>query len=281
MNKPLILLCIAVSAILFSCQKEVSNENSNGGASKGNLLVKSTYKAGTDSSFSLYAYDGSRRLKSLSSSGTSNGTFFANQTNLVRSGTGIIQKINIKNDQFAQLGVDSLVYTVNYDAGTSRYKSKVFAIDLIVTIIKDSVAYEYDAAGKIAKVREFMDDGTTGGYEEVYKTEYTYSGNNITAANTYTFDVATNSYTLEVTETYEYDAKTNALQLGNEGIVIGNIGLYTANNVTKQTVVYPADPSSNQSMAATYTYNSNNRPLTASFVIQPGGSTATSTFFYQ
>jgi len=283
MKNKFILLILSSCTLLFSCQKEVSNENGGGGNSgnNGTLLVKSVFKSGSDSSQTLYAYDGSKRLASVSNSGVDAGTPYTNQINLTRNSGGVIQKMSVKSDQFAQYGIDSLLYNVAYDAGTSRYKYKVFALNIGFALLKDSVAYEYDAAGKIVKEREFIDDGTAGGYEEIAKTEYTYSGNNIGTAKYFTYDVPTNTYTLDETDTFEYDAKTNALQLGNEAIVIGDVTFYGPNNVSKQTIDVPADPTSNQTRTTTYTYNSNNRPITATFVTTPGGGSATASFTYQ
>ncbi|MEO6071538.1 MAG: hypothetical protein ABIN57_09950 [Chitinophagaceae bacterium] len=281
MKKDTLLLFLFALIILQSCQKEVSKEN--GGASaapSGTLLVRSVYKSGTDSSLTTYAYDGARRLTTLNNSGTTSGAPYNTQIKIVRNTSGIIQKMNIKSDQFAQLGIDSLVYVVNYDLTTGRYKSKVFTVDFLVVVLKDSTSYDYDASGKVIRDREFTDDGTAGGYEEVGKTEYTYAGNNIATVKIFSYDVPSNTYTLNETDTYEYDAKTNALQLGNEAFLLGDVSFYGANNVSKLTINVPADPASNQVHTTTYTYNSNNRPLIATVLMQPGGTTTTS-FTYQ
>jgi hypothetical protein len=290
MKKPLLLLTIATSVLLFSCKKEESIDNSSGGGggggNNGNLLVRTVQKTGSDSSVSTYAYDGSRRLTTFNNSGVESGSPYNSQINLVRNSAGIIQKINVKSNEFAQAGLDSISAKVNYDAATSRYKSMVLSIDFLgLGSLKDSVAFEYDGAGKLVTERNFIDDGTTGGYEQTVKTEYVYNGSNLTTINGYDYDPATNTHTLTTTVNYEFDAKTNPLQLGNETFLLafftGDVSTYSANNITKYTINDVTDPSANQNVTTTYTYNSNNRPLTASLVVQPGGGTATNTYTYQ
>jgi hypothetical protein len=299
MKHTLILLCAAISISLFSCQKEISIDNTSGGGGGGTggggnsstLLVRSVYKQGSDSTVSAYTYDGAKRLASATYTGASSGAGFDLNTKLVRNSSGIIQKIILKSSDLVQFGLDSIVSNVVYDAGGSRYKGQVINLTVPgVFILKDSVIYEYDAAGKISRETDFFDDGSTSGYELYSKTEYTYTGNNLATMKFYSYDLPTKAYILENTIAYEYDAKTNPLQIGNEALLLNfiriyitdvDVSTYSANNITKQTVTNPTDPTSNGATTITYTYNSTNRPITSTFVTTPGGGTASGTFFYQ
>ncbi len=281
----LIPLFTLSTLLLFSCQKEVdfanSNNNGNGGnggngGNSGTLLTKLVSVSGTDSSSLIFGYNSSKKLITLDILAVSGGTNSLTQERAERNSQGIIQKLILKDDQYQQVGLDSVETIIGYSSG--KYTYKLTSIDLGVLVYKDSVALISDGSGKIITERTFDDIGA-GSYDETSKTEYTYSGNNIATIKYYSYDSGTSSYTLEETFTYdEYDNKISPMSISNEAFVFDSPELYSANNPTKSSV---SASGISENYSTTYTYNSANRPLTASSTIQPGNMTATGTYYYQ
>jgi hypothetical protein len=65
------------------------------------------------------------------------GTTSLTRERVERNSQGIIQKLIIKDNQYQQLGLDSIVTVMEYSSG--RYISKVTTIDLGIVVFKDSV----------------------------------------------------------------------------------------------------------------------------------------------
>ena len=126
---------------------------------------------------------------------------------------------------------------------------------------------------------DYFDDGSGLGYEPLTKIEFTYNGNNLASQKIYSYESTTSSYTLEDTYTFEYDAKINPMKFSEEAMILGMSQFYSANNITKTTLVSVANPPDNFVANITYTYNSVNRPVTGTEV--NGGTTSVTTFTYQ
>ena len=270
------LLLIPVTLILFSCQKEVDFANSNGDNSgtSNALLQKLVSRSGTDSSILEFGYNSSGKLMTLNTTDVTSGTTSLTRERVERNSQGIIQKLVIKDDVYQQAGLDSVVTTMEYTGG--RYVSKITVIDLGVVVFRDSVALYYDAGGKVM-TEKIYDDLGTGSYEENAKIDYTYTGNNIATIKQYSYDGS--AYSLVATYSYdEYDNKSSPLNIGFDAFVFDAPAMFSANNPTKSST---ADSGSSQSFTTTYTYNAANKPLSATSTIQPGGSTATATYYYQ
>jgi len=276
MRKNVLLLLIFVTAVLFSCQKEVDFANTNGGngGTTDALLQKMVSRSGSDSSTLEFGYNSSKKLMTLNTTDVTSGTTSLTRERVERNSQGIIQRLIIKDDQYQQLGLDSVVTVMEYSSG--KYISKVTTIDLGVVVFRDSVALIYNAEGKVITDRIY-DDLATGNYEENSKIDYTYSGNNIAAIKYYSYDGST--YSLVVTDSYdEYDNKVSPMNIGLDAFVFDSPAMYSFNNPTKSSI---SDQSSSQTFITSYTYNPVNKPLTATSTIQPGNSTATATYYYQ
>jgi hypothetical protein len=268
------LLLILVTSILFSCQKEVDFANTNGGnvGTTDVVLQKLVSRSGSDSSTLEFGYT-SGKLMTLNTTDVTSGTTSVTRERVERNSQGIIQRLIIKDDQYQQIGLDSVVTVMEYSSG--RYISKVTTIDLGIVVFRDSVALIYDAGGKVVTERIY-DDLATGNYEENSKIDYTYSGNNMATIKQYSYDGST--YSLVVTYSYdEYDNKVSPMNISFEAFVFDSPAMYSFNNPTKSSI---SDPGSLETFTTTYTYNSANKPLTATSVIQPGNSTATATYYY-
>ena len=281
MKKSLITLSIILSIILFSCQKEsgfsLAPGSGSGSSTGSGLLSRLVSKAGSDSSVLAFGYNSSKKLITFNITNYSGGSVSAIQEKAVRDAQGIIQKVILKSDLYQQAGFDSVVTKVHYSS--ARYTSKVTSFDFSVIILKDSVALAYDGTGKVITERSFADDGSNA-YEEYQKVEYTYSGNNIATIKTYSYDSGTSSYTLEQTYSYDqFDAKISPLYFGNDAFFFDSPFFVSTNNPLKSTLTATGSPA--QVYTTTYTYNSSNKPLTATSTIQPGNATTTATYYYQ
>jgi hypothetical protein len=258
---------------LFSCKKEEDFGNNSGGTNP-TRLVKMVTKLGSDSSVYNFSYNSSGKITGVILSGAESGQPIDLRISYVRNASGIIQKQVLKSNEFAAVGIDSIVTIVNYDAGNNRYKNAVSAFSVFGFPIRDSIVFQYDASGKMIAEIDYTDGG--GGYDPSTKTEYSYSGNNVLSEKFYSYTGA--AFDLDETDTYEYDAKTNPLQFASDAVVLNLVPFYSANNITKTTVV-ASNPADNYITTETYTYNSSNRPATSTSVT--GSETATTTYYYQ
>jgi len=267
------------SFLLFSCQKEVdfaNNGNGGNGGNSGTVLTKIVSKSGTDSSSLLFGFNSSQQLMTLDAISTSGGTTSITNERVERNSQGVIQKLIIKNGQYRQAGLDSVETLIGYSSG--RYVSKVTVIDLGGSLFRDSIALIYDGNGKVV-TEETFDDLGSGNYDTTRKTNYTYSGNNISSIKIYNYDASSSSYTLQETFTYdEYDDKISPMTIGNEAFVFDSPELYSANNPTKSSVSVSG---STQTYTTTYAYNSANRPGAATSIILPPDTTITATYYYK
>jgi len=270
---------------MVSCQKELSEQtggtpsNPGGGNTSTGLLAKTVSKSGSDSTVLTFGYNSAKKLTSLNTTGISAGSAIDLTERFVRNSAGIITQTIMKSPTFAQYGIDSLVTNVHYNTSTARYTSRVTLIDLGIFSVLDSVALSYDASGKVIMEKDYVDDGSGGGYQEQSKTEYTYSGNNLLSVKSSSYDVTTSTYDVDYTNTYTYDSKVSPLILGNDAFAIDYTDFFSANNITKIVVDVPSDPTQNQTTTSTFTYNSSNKPATSTAVIT-GGQTFTSTYIY-
>lgn len=264
-----------LSVGLFSCQKEVTDIFNNSGSSSGTQLVKVISKSGSDSSAMTFGYNASKKLTDLNSFSVTSGTTSSFSMRAVRNAQGIIQKVIIKSDQYQQYGLDSVITVVGYQAG--HYSTEVTTIDLGGMTVADSVYLTYDAGGRVIKEESFF--VALGSADTMSKTEYTYNGNNIATMKTYSYDPSTSSYTLIDTYTYDqYDDKQSPMYFGNDAFVFGSPLFDSYNNPLKSS---ESVLGTTQTYTITYTYNSANKPATASSIIQPGNTTATGTYYYQ
>jgi len=275
----IILTLSALACVfLFSCKKEedFANGGNNSGGTNPTRLVKMVTKSGSDSSVYNFTYNSSGKITGANLSGAESGQPIDLRISYIRNASGIIQKQILKSNEFASVGIDSIVTIVNYDAGNNRYKNAISVFSVFGFPIRDSIVFQYDASGKMISEIDYTDGG--GGYEPSTKTEYSYSGNNLLSEKFYSYNATSAAFDLDETDTYEYDAKTNPLQFASDAVVLNLVPFYSANNVTKTTVV-ASNPADNYITTETYTYNSSNRPATSTSVT--GSETATTTYYYQ
>jgi hypothetical protein len=277
------LSLLFVPILFTACKKEKTVDPGNGGGTPTTLLDKQVTKFGSDSSVVTYGYDSQKRLISLKTKGVESGTAYESEIKLPRNAQGIIQKYVDKSADYVPIfGTDSLFYNLRYDAAASRYTAKVLTLPFGIVTLRDSVAYTYNATGKVIQQESFFDQGQGGGYAQYAKTEYTYdAANNVSMAKTSEYDDANRRYVLLYTFQYEYDSKTSALAMGNEAFIIDQPSLSSTHNVTKITFD-DSDPIGEDDMSViTYVYNSGNKPVSASQTFQSGSTAGVVTYTYK
>ncbi|MBD0366833.1 MAG: hypothetical protein ICV53_12110 [Flavisolibacter sp.] len=276
-NRPLLLCTLLL--FLISCMKEKSLE---GDGNRSPLLIRSVARIGSDSITNNYDYDGKRRLMHYHTISTFQGASDNFEIFFRRNTTGIIQQAVIRSSQFQTVGVDSLAFQMNYDAGKRRYTSRVATFTLFSNIYKDSIAYTYDASGNIIKSEEFIDDAISGGYQEFVKTEYTYGAQNSPVkANSFSFEPTTGKYEAVIETTYEYDSNINPLPLSIEAFVMENPQLISAHNATKISAKDLTNTSATQTTSYQFTYDRDKKPESAILTSSDIQGALTVTYIYR
>jgi hypothetical protein len=282
------MLCIVVS----SCQKayerpDITGTTTGGGSGTGSLLTKLEAKTNgsTEGSTIFYEYDASSRLTKI----TTKETDSSNQSvtyyyRYARDASGKITKIVTNLYSVVSPGngfPDSLDITVHYPAGSTDfdYTSSVITIGGTGGLtFRDSIAYIY-ANGSITDTYSYSKFASQP-MTLTQRFQYLYSNSNMVTQKEYDQPNAT---TPLGTYAYEYDSKTAALWLGNESFLpgLGGGGYGSKNNMTKMTVTDNSNGSVVFSVAYTLQYNTNNLPVTGTYIITPGNKGATVKYTYQ
>jgi hypothetical protein len=291
------LFAIVLLTVLFSsCKDEVKNNPPPSGGGGGtqeptdttgaskNLLGSTVFTTGSDVYTTTYRYDAQNRLVWVSNIANVQG-YFEDTSKIVWDNNGHISKIVYSSDtsrKFADPKLDSVVYNVVYNTGTSRYTHKTVQYKSFNTSFKDSVAYTYDGT-RITKEDLYYYDFTSAKNYVRYGTHnYTYNANgDLLKQNTVYYNLAgyNSDYPYEIS--YTYDDKTSLLGLGNEAIVIGLQQDVTPRNFKTLVATYPLSPHYNVSYAYTYTYNTKYRPLKADITDAVTGTKSTLVYTYQ
>lgn len=284
-----VFVVASLAALVFiSCSKEESIDTTNGGGTgntggggatiSGALLARSVSTLSANDSIGIaYTYDNSKQLATHKSFFVVNGEKYINEALVTRNTSGIITKVVEKYTENT-MGTQTIEYTVNYDAAKNRYTSKVST----ATQAKDSVAFEYDATGKVVKETVYFNGGNTGGYVEMQKTEFTYDASgNLTKEKSYDYMPSSNSYTATSETTYQYDSKVNPVKIGLEAFVFGMYTNYSANNITKTTYTDFEDATQNSETTFAYTYNGENKPTKADVTYSIVGFPIPLQYYYQ
>ena len=282
-------LLIAFTALTFgltACQKEDSFENPNGSGSGGGtvdaLLKRLVYAAGADSIATDMTYDGANRLISLSTVSTQNGN---QSVHLYRNGSGILTRYTIKGNELTNLGIDSLVTDVKYDASKSQYTYSLSTIDYNGVAITDSTAFGYSGANLVTKTS--FAKGGPAPYTAYGKTEYAYTGSNILTEKYFSAGATSGTWDPDTTYTYMYDDKINPLKVGPEGLIaltdftLASAPYGSASNATKTDFVDHTDNTNNFSFTSTYTYNSSNKPKAGTATLAPSQGGYELRYYYQ
>ncbi|HSU27868.1 MAG TPA: hypothetical protein VLJ68_05775 [Chitinophagaceae bacterium] len=276
------MICLA----LVSCQKAIDwnlpGGSAPGGGGNGNL-VKVVQITGTDSTVTTYSYDGSKRLIEEKITGMSGGQDIGTDTKYYRNSNGIITRSVQVVNAFIPLGVDSVETRYNFNVTINRYTSTVYAITFMGFTVIDSTIFTYDGSGNV--IRDEILQSTFGQpFEFSAKDEYTYSAaGNITSMKQYSFDPPTASYDQIGSYDYTFDGKTNPIRLSanKEAMIMMRSGFMNVNNATQFQFTDLTGSGQDFTSSFVYTYNSNNKPSTATMTMTPPGTIYAVTFYYQ
>jgi hypothetical protein len=288
-NRGAILFCILISGIFISCQKKYdpdgvtvsggSGTGTGGGttAGSGTQLIKFTSSEAAGSSEYVYDYNSSGQLTKAVLTGIAGGQTIIYQWRFFRDVAGKLTqystKINIPGYP------DSVLYTLHYPAGSAIFDYYTATYTFSGTVFKDSIVYTL-SSGKVTKEDDYQNYTGTA-YELTSSTSYTYDGNgNIATVDNY----GDKGSGLEHAENYkyEYDNKSNALQLGQEAFLFYP-NFISKNNYTKETLTnYSTSSSGVQTITNfAFQYNTLGKPV-SSVASRPGSSaTANQTYTYR
>lgn len=277
MKNILLLSTVLTALLLASCSKEGSFEDptrppgtvdtTGGGTGGGGTTPTGNqlYRIGTkvvgttDSITTDYGYNAAGFLTRFAQGGTLAGTAITAEVRYVRNAANIITQSITKSNAFAQLGFDSVVAQIYYDAATARYTHAVGRIYPLALAQSDSAVFAY-TAGKVSSLISYHNDGS--GYEPDTKEEYSYTGANLMQIKNYIYDDGSASWELEKTTTSQFDSRINPTSFPADAPVMSLFNFYSANNTTKLTVLEAVVGQPEESTNI-YTYNAANRPLTA------------------
>lgn len=279
------LTVISMTALFPSCDPDTPDPKPDEGDttySTRSLLAKTVYTTGDTVGTTTYRYDAQNKLIWVAN--TSNKASIVQDTSeITRNAQGAITKIIYHVAKYNNRFVDGAVMQDVYLDATSKYTHKIVQYDSSGFRFKDSIKYTYDAQARISK--EWLYYNSSGSNYVLYGTiDYVYtSGGDVTSKKTLFNNIggtAGNNY--EYTFTYTYDDKVNALNLGNEAIVLGMGDSWSGHNPLTITSVFPgSDAQFNQTVTYVYKYNTADRPLSADITSTLGGTKTTIVYTYQ
>ncbi len=227
-----------------------------------------------------YKYNASKRVINLKITGTDQGTPVSTEYRYYRNSSGIITYYSIIDADLLALGIDSIRIDVHSSA--SKYTSYVTRLIVPGFILLDSSVFVYDGQGKI--IREDLYEspsGTGNDYSSLSKANYSYTANgNISQFDYHEFD-NTGAEVFWAMTKVGYDSKTNPMLFDNEAFPVGHYEWVCPNNFVNQQLSSSNGPSEDQTVTTTYTYNSNNRPVTGIIKVMPDNTTINLAFYYQ
>jgi hypothetical protein len=237
---------------------------------------------GSDSTVITYSYDAQKRLVSETTVGVAGTQSLDMNFTINRNASGIITSTVQKSPTLLAAGIDSILTRYDYNSTTSKYLCAVFSISYGGFGVTDSAVYTYDGSGRIVSDLHWLISGIIPAFQAL-KNQYTYSANGLNLIGVDQLAAANPGDALSIvsTQTYTFDAKTDALILKNEAVLIGRFGFYNANNASKLELVNTVDPAQNFNMDYTYKYNTSGRPDSSYGTRTPGGAVTASKYFYQ
>jgi hypothetical protein len=279
------IIIVLLSAAFVSCQKAYSPEGlvlpGTGGTNTALLIKSESNTSGTtEGEVKTYEYDGSKRISKITTVDTD--SFNVSMTfvyRFVRDADGKITQIRTNALAAASPNAgfpDTITIDVHYPTGSSNYDYTKYSFDFLGTLVLDSVAYTYNG-NTIVENRGFQ-RFVGPDYQQISRTQYSYSGSNISAIKIY--DPGTS--TLAATINYEYDNKFVAFSAGKESFLYGLDPLMVnANNVARATIVFNIGGMPNINLEYTYQYNTANLPISGNSIETPKTKTTVLKFTYQ
>jgi len=245
--KKSILLLLGIAIFITSCKKDDDSDNTNPTPTPVTCLITKTNDL-INKSYTDVVYNQSNfidNIKEYDSTGT-----FASGFNAVYS-SDVLMKLAMQDSTGNDAQIFEYVYNGNEVDTVHLYMDTDSdgALDTLIYYL-----YTY-TSGKISSMSTYYDIGS-GNYIEAAKSEYTWTGDNITEVIEYTLNTSTFQLELSKTTTYEFDTKKNYIHnIGLDNMPMAT-DMMNANNYLKKTVKDANDVIDNDNSAEyTNTYD--------------------------
>jgi hypothetical protein len=237
------ICCLLVFMMGTSCQKAyerpdinldslLTGSPSTGGPGPGNgeLLTKLTIVEGSTNVVYTYGYNTSKQLISVNMNSVVSGQTLQYSWVFTRDNAGKMLQYTMKNN-IPGFPVNGVTYTARYPAGSANFDLLTAQYTFAGLATSDSIVFTI-LGGKVTKYAAYGNYDNSG-YSLNNGSSYTYdnTGTNLTGVDNY--EATSGTLKLVDSHVYEFDAKTNALQLGQEALIIGPETYFSKNNVTK------------------------------------------------
>lgn len=268
-------LLLASFMAFISCQKEIvlnnpSTDTTGGGiivppGTSGELVIKVYGKApsGLDSNVSYYTYNSAKKVISRHIMIYAYGESIDTWSWYERNAAGLIIKSkNYQVNSTNPLPADTTVTFHNYNAGTNpSLQSSVSSTDFFGITISDSIAYTYNSSGRVAKSENFQNSFFSSIPELTGRNVFTYDANG-NPAKIQLYSISSGVASLETTQTYTFDNKTDPLNYSDaEAFIISGFPPFK-NNALSFILLNTASGATSANTTYTYTYNSTGKPAT-------------------
>lgn len=234
---------VMLTLTMYSCQKELgplTNETEIAPpvtppvdtvkpVTGNDLLVRMqrdfSYSTGNkESRVAEFSWNAAKRLVRYSESGTdANESEVSVRYRFDRDAGGKVVKA-VQSGFPASAGIDSIVYTVVYQAGTEKL-AYVNDIQYSKAIrLKDSIVYTYDASNHITQKETWFAVGLNGTLNRNTRQVYTYDTNgNITKLVEAAYNSTDKIYVQSGTFNYTYGTFKTPVQLGVEAFIVSKL----------------------------------------------------------
>ena len=272
--KILVLLLLGVVVTVSSCKKDDDDDDGNTNNNTGNqtcYMNKMTYE---DGDYDMIAYNSSYQVIKVTSY-DSNGTADGSETRFTYANNKLQTMESYDNGTIESKM--ELVYVNN----TTPDSLVMYSDNGSGTLERDGVVTLSFNGEKIAKLE--MIENVAGVDVVLFKSEFTYTGENLTMQKDYSFSFTALGLELDGTMEMEYDSKKNPLyNVGLSYLAFWSpVEFGSVNNITKLTSkdengTVLQDESENY----TYEYNTNNYPTKQSLTAFDNSYTDVTQFSY-
>jgi len=276
------VLCLG----LFSCQKEVDDifKSAGGNGNASGLLVKTVAVTGTDTLTTVYGYDNQKRLETITMDGLSNGIQMHTYKKFIRDASTRISQILQVVDQNG-MSTDTSIQVVHYPSAAMEFDYTVNTLSVFGFSTTDSTVYAYSGSKMTSMTSNLFSPLLGSSSSIVTKTDFTYDA----SGNVVTIKIASDGgaggpLSPVVNETFTYGPVINGTWVSSNGaqnlLLYGTPGTGTNAFTKAQIDDLSTPPTATQTLTATYTLGSGNKP-TASVLTSTSGQVTKYSFYYQ
>jgi hypothetical protein len=268
----LVFIFLCVFLLLVGCKKEVGQPKAMPVETLRSVVT--THNA--DTFGYAYKYNAASKLVEQHYESHWSGKYTAVQTTITRDAQQWIQKILYRGTGLPPEGLE-----YNLQRSNGRYSASLAHYLAGGALYTDSIAYDYNDAGRIRQTETFQREGS-GGYRKnrLQEFEYDAPGNLVTIKDA-AFHAATAAYRLREEYRYEYDGKTNPLILSAEGILLYSYLLVSPQNVTKTLYTDHTSQYNDYVSMTSYSYSVKEKPDRGTTSYPNATITLSTSYFYR